>query len=720
MKKMKKSLQFFMSFVLALSFLIAPFPILKNSKNVSSAPLYDVQLIDKTLLNYITISTDGQTLSSEEIKSIDTNGDKKPDTSFVFANRTVTLTFDPLTYGYETDFDSSLFYTPTYIETTVTKLESQPNFPTTFTIDDIVYNYSIANDGKITIKHENKLLYTDSEFVEIIEETTTSRTFRFLTSYTLKPNAPSGTTFSFTPYSSATQYTINFERPIVNFKNEDVTLFTCKGLDIGDTPYTSSKIEKELSYENVKFQITNNNYTENNPIYFDINHDGFIYTFKLFSKTYGSDELLFVEYYDDQKIKNHQSLATILDEDGNVKVIPDVSPVYKYDGLAPNFNMFSIDFDIPGRYEISVYDETHRLNLKDKNFYTTSFYIKTSNLSGSHSAFENAYAIMQKYDDEGNLSDYIVSGSTQNSDVKITIKNLPYYFENDDVLKSFVPTEETPELVVVEFIETVFTSGVNDPVSTLYTADKIKEALNENSDFVIECKDDAFYQIFIYQYELKDGKYVRSLKNYYQQFTIVKEPKINFTVFKVDENNNRIEKPGTNQFETETERGSEPFKTTPKSYKINIDSWMNISRYFTAGIPSQKTYLLEKTYLNEYTIDYAMQAVKIARVEVGDGSGNKVKVLGVQFFGVGNINVEISVNSSTQNYTVKSGEVLTFEEYGTYTFTIEDSMGTVGAEVIKYPKPVNTSVVIMIGLIGVIVLAVVLFIISSRGKVKTR
>ena len=141
---------------------------------------------------------------------------------------------------------------------------------------------------------------------------------------------------------------------------------------------------------------------------------------------YDGEDLLFVNYYDDQKNKNFQSLATILNDDGTVKVVTDLSPVYKYDGAAPNFNMFSLDFTIPGRYELSIYDETHRLNLKDSNYYNTSFFIKTSDVIGSNAAFKNAYAIMQKYDDEGNLSDYIVSGSTQNNDVKVTIKNLAF------------------------------------------------------------------------------------------------------------------------------------------------------------------------------------------------------------------------------------------------------------------------------------------------------
>lgn len=727
MNKTKKSLKLFMSFVLALSFLVAPFSWSPKNQTASSEPSSDIQIIDNNMLNYVTISTDGQSLSAESIKTIDTNSDGKADTSYVFTNRSATLIFEPFTYGYEASFDSSNFYQPTYLDVEITKLESEPNFPANFEVNDNSYTYSISGDNKITITAPNNTSsFTESAFVSMLPDTSTTRTFRFITSYTLKSDAPNSA-FSFIPFNSranatkATQYTVNFERPIVNFKNDDVTLFTCKGLDIGNTPFTSAKIERELSYENVKFQITNNDYTENNPLYFDINHDGFIYTFKLFSKTYGSDELLFVEYYDEQKSKNKESLATVLDEEGNVKTIVDVSPVYKYDGATTNFNMFSIEFENPGRYEIFVYDETYRLKLKDNNFYSTSFYIKTNDSLTSHTAFENAYAIMQKYDDEGNLSDYIVSGSTQNSDVKVTLKNLDFYFEHDAVINSFTPTDAMPELNIIEIIETVYTGGLNEPVSTFYNIDEIKEMLSQSPDLVFECQKDAFYQIFIYQYEFKNGSYVKKPVNYYQQFTISKQPKIQFTYYIVDENNDRIQKPNSNQFETDVDKGDTPFTTVPKNYKINIDSKMNIVRYFSSSTPSKKTYPLNKTYLNEFTINYAMQSVKIEQIDIIDPDSDKVlKVLGVKFLGVGEIKVDVTVNSLTKTYTIQSGEILQFEDYGTYSFSIQDSMGTVGATVIKYTKPVSTSAILLIALVGVIVLAIVLFVISSRGKLKTR
>ncbi|MBR3885371.1 MAG: hypothetical protein IKJ33_02775 [Clostridia bacterium] len=723
MNKMNKILQVCMTFVLALTFLIAPFPH-KKDKNAVSAPSDDIQLIDDKISNFVTISTDGQTLTNEMLRHFDTDDDGKNDTSYVFTNRGATMVFEPLKYGYETSFDPAHFYLPTTESVSISKLESEEEFPNVFTYKEEEYSYTISSDDVISIRNsKTNSSFTGGEFVSITEETSTKRTFTFITSYTLKADAPN-TSFSFVPFDyitnsqKSTQYTINFERPIANFKNEDVTLFTCTGLDIGNTPYVNEKIEQELSYENLKFQITNNNYTETNPLYFDINHDGFVFTFKLFCKTFGADELLFVEYFDEQKEVNKKSLATKLDKNGNVIIDVD-SPVYKYDGATTNFNTFSIDFNKTGRYEIAVYDETYKLKLSDNNYYSTSFYIKTSDSSNANSAFENAYAIMQGYDENNNISNYIVTGSTQNQNVQVTLKNLSFYFENDEVINSFTPTESTPALNVVEFIKTTLTGSLNIPESTYYSVETLKKELEKSPDIKFECSDDAFYEFNIYQYQKNaDGSY--SIKNTtHYQFTIVKNPKISFTVFRVDENNDRIPIPGTDRFETEIKEGEVPYTTTPINYKINIDSEMEIVRFFSSNNPGQKTFSLGKTYLNEYTINYAMQAVKIEQVEIKEGDA-VLKVLGVRFQGVGDIDVEVTVNSAVQKFTVKNGETLQFENYGIYSFSIRDSMGTTGTLTIDYSKPVSMSAVILVVLLGVIVLAIALFVISSRGKMKTR
>lgn len=712
MSKLKKILLFCISGILAFSFLIAPFPPLK-SKVVTSAE--DIQLIDNNVLNYVTISTDGQQLTTNEIKSVDTDNDGKNDASYIFSNGTITLTFKPLSFNYKATLNDSNFYKTTKT-VTLNKDESSSQFPSEFTFENDTYSYQITQENKllITKKQQNVTITTsnsvgESDFIKM-EDTASTRTFTFTVSYTLKASAPNSTfTFSTSASNqslSSNNFTLNFERPVSDFRTDDVTMFTCVGLDVGLTPFVNAKIERELSYENVKLQLTNNNYTENNPLYFDINHNGFIYTFELYSKEIEGKNLLFIEYYDTQKPVNNTSLATKLNSEGDVDV-----PVYKYVGATTNFNMFSIDFKKTGRYEISVYDSTYVLGLKNNNFYQTSFYIKNS----ESSAFDNAYAIMQSYDDDGNFLDYIVSDSTQNSNVQITIKNLSYYFENDEAIKNFTPSETLPNLNVVEFIKTTLSGSLNIPESTFYTVDELKEAIETSQNFVIDCSEDAFYEVNIYQFD--ETTYQIKARHSYQ-FTIVKQPKISFTVYNVNEDNDPIIDPVSGKPKTVIHEADTPYVKVPETYKININSDMEISTFFTNPSTVTVTHL-EKTYLNEYTINYAMQAVKIEKVEIKEND-KVIECLGLQFFGVGDLTVEVTVNSATTTYTIKSGETLQFTDYGTYSVSIRDSMGTFGTEVFKYSKPVSVSAIILVVLVGIVILAIVLLVVSSRGKVKTR
>lgn len=709
MNKIKKFLLYCISGLLAFSFLISPFP-KSNQKVGSSVDIIESEIIDDNVLRYVTISTNGKTLTTNEIKTIDSDNDGRNDSSFIFANGTITLNLKPLQYNYKLTLDESYYYKET--ETVSLEKDTETgNFPLSFKFKGEDYSYTITAQNILNItSSQSPNPIGESDLIKM-NDTESTRTFTITTGYTLKADAPS-ISFKFIASTSNTkesnqQYVLNFERPVIDFRTDDVTMFTCVGLDVGSTPFINEKIERELSYENVKLQFTNNNYTENNPLYFDINHNGFVYTFKLYSKEISSNQYLFVEYYDEQKPVNNTSIATKINSNtGNIDI-----PVYKFEGETTNFNMFSIDFKKTGRYEISVYDETYNLGLKNNNYYSTSFYIKNN----ESSAFDNAYAIMQSYDDENNFLDYIVSESTQNTNVEITVKNLSYYFENDEAIKNFEPTETLSDLNVIEFIKTSLSGSLNIPESTFYSFSDLKKMLEKNQNFSIDCTEDAFYEIIIYQFDETDYS-IKARHSY--QFTIVKQPKISFTVYNVNEDNDPIYDPVTNRPKTIIHEADTPYTTVPEKYKLNINSDMEISTFFSSSATSTTTHL-KKTYLNEYTINYAMQAVKIDKVNV-TVDGKNVKALGLQFFGVGEIVAEITVNSATTTFTIKSGETLSFTEYGTYSVRITDSMGTVGIGVFKYEKPVSVSAIILISLVGIIALSVVLFIISSRGKIKTR
>lgn len=768
MKVSKRISLICMSFMLAFSFLVSFFPSMpKKSTNKASAAsttVSEIQLIDKNVFEYVTLSIAGKTLETDNIKSVDTNNDGKADTSYIITKDTTTISFKPLKYNYILAFESSLFYNNTFESDVIEKDQASSTFPSKFTVNDTEYNYQISGDGKISIYENNsRVNIGQSDLIKLVDIDENSKKFVFTKSYTLKSEA-TDTSFTFSVSSSnntnATTYKLNFVRPILDFETDDVTLFTCTGLDIGDEPFTNEKIQRELSYENVKLEFTNNNYTKTNPLYFNINHNGFIYTFKLYSE----NEYLFVEYYDEQRQgsnnaqKNHdQSLATILNENGSVK-----TPVYKI--LNGDFNKFSINFDTTGRYEIEVYDSTYLLlknqrqiieneiinekGEKEKetiiiepeenginyNYYSTSFYIKTKETAGnSSSAYDNAYVIMQSYEDvedentkttTRNLLDYIVSESTQNDSVQVTIKNLNYYFENDEFIKNFTPTETLKDLNIVEFTKATLPGSANLPVTTYYTLSDLKEMFSKQTSkdktLTINCTDDAVYEIVINRYTYNETTHkIEKIydDNHKYQFTIVKQPRTYYTVANVDEYNDPTE---INGEKNTLYYADTPYVTKPQSYKININKDMTFkSKFDSTPNDEYNSTVLSKTYLNEYTINYAMQAVKIEQVEFGDNSENKGK-LGINFLGVGDITVNITVNSVTTTYVVKSGETLAFEAYGIYTVSIEDSMGTVGTSIIDYSKPTSISAVILIVLVGIIALAVVLFILASRGKVKTR
>lgn len=777
MNKIKKCLLFCLSSVLSLTFLISSFPL--GNKNFSkytnnqtlaasseSSTTNKVQLIDNTVLNNVKISIDGKALNTENIKSVDKDGDGKVDTSYIIIKNTVTLSFEPLKYSYSAIFDEDKFYKKTIESNVLTRDAATNAFPTSFRIDETEYNYQISDkDGSISISKGSSSIVQGADFLEMAEVDGT-RQFIFTTEFTLKEDA-GDTSFVFSTSNtnastSTTSYSLNFLRPIQDFDTDAFVYFTFSGIDVGDSTYHKPLNKDESSYETMKIEFQNNDYTEDNPLYININHNGFIYTFNLYSKRIESVDYLFVEYYDEQRknnettLNNNKSLATKINTNsGSIDV-----PVFKYtDDETMDFNKFSIDFDKTGRYEIEIYDSTYLLlknqrqitetvitkedgtketvtnviepedNSYNYNYYSTSFYIKTKEdaSENSSSAYDNAYAIMQSYDDDGTLMDYIVSESTQNTNVKITVKNLSYYFDKDETISSIESEEELASLNVLKFTKTTLAGSTNIPEETYYSVSDIlkifDEDTNKDKNFTINCTDDAFYEIFIYRYHRSSSGTLVKISERKYQFTIVKQPKISFTVIEVNSDNDPIKDDSTGQYKTKLHEADTPYKTTPETYKININSNMNLSIFFSKDSTDISSIELKKTYLNEYTINYAMQAVlaeKIAIYKEGSNNQTELDVLGLRFYGVGDITVKVTYNSKTSTYNLASGSTLTFDDYGTYSVSIQDSMGTIGTYTFNYKKPVSVSAVIMIILVGVIALVVVLFVISSRGKVATR
>ena len=746
MKKFKNFIFSIMVTILSLSFLVSPYWLKNNQSHSTDAYELGKQLIDTQLSNYVTISTLGKQLADENIKSIDTNDDNKPDTSYIITNGNATINFKWQNFNFSAFFENNYFYksTKTIQTTNFVRDPITNNISGTFEIDNQNYRYTITtvslNEILTIYNSSNNMVVATSNVGDFItyENDNDNVTITFTTAYTLKATAPS-TTFTFYAYTSggitpSARYTLNFERPIADFKTTDVTWFTCVGLDIGNTPYSNSKLERELSYENVKLYLTNNDYTENNPLYFDINHNGFLYTFTLYSKSVETTpdnpvDFLFVEYYDTQKPSNNKSLATDLSSN-------PAKHVYKYIEDTDNFNEFMINFNKTGRYEISVYDSTYILGLNDCNYYSTSFYIKND----ESTAFDNAYAILQTYDEEGNPLDYVVSDSTQNSDVKVTVKNLLYYFDTDTNISSFSEDnnnvirdangKDDSKLTLVEFVKSILTGSSNIPSSQKYSKSELEEKLSSSQDFTLFCSDDAFFEVKIYRYSHSTSLdsenntihtyQVIETKTY--QFTIVKKPKISYSINITNEDGDQVIDPATGKPIKQIHEADTPYVIQHQDYSTNIKSKMNLTTsVLRAGEVQEAAVELSKTYVNKYYVEYAMQAVEIESVELkAEGSNNVLQQLNLKFNGIGDISVQVEYNGTTTNYSLQSGDILSFTSYGVYTVTMTDSMGTTTTDTFNYAKPVSISSLLLIGLVGVVVLVVALFIISSRGKVQTR
>ena len=719
MKKLKKII----SFCLILVFALPVFLINLGTKDKAFAAA------PKNL--YATISVSGQVLNEEMLQVID-------DVTYVVTNSATTITFQYLNYNYMVELSDPNNFHATTVDIVLEKDTDTGLFPTIFEIDDKPYQYQIVDGAIIIYDTINNIgagaipvLHSNNGDLLSYTETADTLTISIIKSYTLDESSPNST-ISYTVYRHETEVSgesnendpivVRFERPVVNFNSDDAISFECVGLDVGADPFIDTKIPREHSYANVKLSFTNNDYTENNPLYFDINHNGFIYTYKLYSKNIATKDLLFVEYYDEQRPKNNKSLATELFANGEIK-----SAVYKYVGATENFNEFLINFNRTGRYEVSVYDSTYILGLTNNNFYSTSFYIK--NESAENTAFENVYVIFQTLEDDGTPIDYVVSESTLNSDVQITIKNLPFYFEKDTVVQD--------DHIVLDYTVTTFGGSSNIPTTTYYTKAELEEMLNEDGDLIMIVKADAFYELKLSQYHIDNpgdapvkGGVIRDpntgdiIKSYEQNynFSVVKAPKTSFTKYKVND-----------EYEVEYDANGNP-KTTTKEAEIpyrvvrdyenyrNIKSKLNMLYEFKTDTVARTEVTLDKANINQYYIDYAMQEVMVEEFDVYNEDKKVADQLNLRFLGIGEIIVTIKFNGKTTTTTLnnETGYTLSFYEYGVYTVSFTDEMGTLGTGEFNYEKPPNTSSTLLIVFSGILVGGIVAFIVVSRGKMKTR
>ncbi len=672
-------------------------------QNPSSSPVKAAPL-EQNIFDIISITKENQVITEENLLKI--NNEK-----YITTNGSLSIHISPLEreYNITTTLDNFEILTD---EINLTKNAETNTYPGQFDYNGKTYylSYSTGISSKIlyiytsrpspSVRPVLQLNITDSgspvsnSIASATENTEqTQITISLTTCYTWRSSA-SDTTFSVV--SGTYNETLNLLRPKVNFANASNPIIMFDTFEVDDlgTPYPKvDTIEREQQFNNVQIDFIDNSYTENNPLYFNINYNGFIYNFKMYSKVYEENRLLFVNYIDENIKKYNEAnqgsteiserseityLATLLDAAENLNNITNADE-----------NNLSLLFNKTGRYEIEFYDSTYVCKMNNPNYYSTSFYI----VDETATTFENIYMIAQTLDDEHNPIEYIVSTSTLNNSAKVTVKNLTN-LESSESLDQIIDK--------VEVIKAIFGASDNEPIHTFYSVEEILTMLDENGDLNFTFDDDAYYQVHIYP---KDT----SLEEKMYSFTIVKQAKTSMTI-----DNEKFE-------------ATEPYKSIFKDYISFIPSQMSIQIKFTTT-PSSENTTLSKIYINEYSIMYGMQRVDVIRkpsVSI-DGEGKEVVVTGsmtIEFYGVGDMIVNVQFNGKTTTYELNSEEnnnSLTFAEYGTYNFHLVDSMGTVKDVTFNLEKSLNVSAIVLIVLSSVIALAIILFILIARAKVKTR
>lgn len=712
MKFLKKSLLIAMFILMSVCF----------TKTAPATTVADGVVLDKAVFDYVSISKYGQALTTDNFKNFGNY-------SYIITNDSLTINFQPFTFeyqvnleGYETDFIASSTIVQIEYDDTLEAYANHFYVYDAKSQTDVVYYYKVnETTGVLNIyKVDPSTNSTASPIISssrsnLFSYSEENHTITIVNSYTLKSNSGDAFfNFSVRATTGGTRsFSIGFLRPVVEFANantENLVEFTCKGIDAGEDGFVNELIQKELTYNSVQIEFLNNNYTEHNQLYFNINYNGFIYNFELYSKIYDETSLLFVNYLDPEKESNNKYLATGLYLDDSDEPVLDTSnKVYTYNGDSNIFNTFSMIFDKTGRYEIEIYDSTYLLGINQPNYYVTSFYISDE----TKSSFDNIYIISQTQDNDGNDIEYIVSTSTLNNNVKTTIKNLNNL--GTDANGKAIALGDVIEKIEIK--KTTFGGSTNIPTYTDYSPEEVLDLLVDG-DFVLYFSDDAYYEVNVY----KKGNLAVS---HYYEFTIVKHAKTTFTIPLVDEDGEPIFDENGKQ-KSETYEASTSFKTETKTYSKNILSSIDLKiEYSMSSLPHSTT--LDKTYINKYTISYAVQKVSMEQYaptedEIEDGKYIKTSIY-IDFKGIGDITVTVTCNGTETVYHLnyeKRNYRLELADYGTYTVHMVDAMGTETTQVFEHKKELNTSAMLLIILTCVIVLVIVIFILIARAKVPTR
>lgn len=574
----------------------------------------------------------------------------------------------------------------------------------TFSFDEIKYKYYYSiNSGKLylyssstmyqsTLKHT--IVQENLEFGFflkprlITDENGSAKTvydFKYISYITCTLDSPETVLTLNVNDGGNRTYNFKFLKPITKFANqqEPIINFLCKGQDAGSniTGYSPTWLPSERTYQSVTIKFFKN-YTEENPLFFNINFNGFVYYYQIY-------------------IKNNLLVFKYIDQDNSSEKLYNI-----FNNQLSKTSSFDIEFNKIGRYEIELYDLTYDTaltkeeNIKNfANYYSTSFYIYDSSKT-----FENIYVVSQSYENNQPI-DYLVSNNSQtatvNNDIRVTFKNL-YNLSSDNFKK-----------VKIEIIKTLFTGSINSQTTIYdYTNSFMNECFENKSDFYINFTEDARYKINVYY----DNNPTAIISCSYE---VVKLPK---TIFQVGNE-------GDPYYDKYVE--TKPYTKTEKIYNVPLTSQISLNiSYFDINndktIENQENSTFEKIYINQFKIFFGIAEVKVYRYTrmVKEGGEDKpASTLDIKIDAVGKINVTISKDGniiSRQSFSEFENRVLTFSEFGEYSIHVVDEMGTTASASFSYQKGMNTSAIALIVLSSVLVLAIVIFVLRSRSKIATR
>lgn len=615
----------------------------------------------------------------------------------IISNNSISFSFNVFAYNYNfsdmliedySDFNSSFnlsFSESVSLENNTGEFEIKYQDATT------IYYYTISQNELLIYTSPSKLPTSlkcsviDNNLKFGIKYDSLTKQITYITNITYTyPEEENTLKFSVNNWQ---HFEFNMVKPVTKFSNQEepVVMFNCTQNADDLEGYKPTWLPSERTYQSVTVKFFRN-YTELNPLFFNINFNGFTYYYKIYTK----DGLVFLQYIDD----------------------PNSTKSYEiYNNQLSTDNTLDIKFSEIGRYEIELYDLTYNTELSQEenyqnfaNYYRTSFYIYDSTKS-----YENIYVVAESYVNE-QPTEYIVSGSSEtaatlNNDIRATFKNINFLSENDF------------KKITIKLSKTLFTGGDIYTEESFYTHEdiKLKNCYENYEEFYLDFVDDARYLIEIY-YNYNYNNPSNSNPFFSTSYQVVKQPK---TTFEVGEQ-------GDSYHDLYTE--SKPYTKTEKEYEVPLYSQIMLEIFYKRAQDETievSNSIFTKEHVNKFKIFFGVSQVDIyrfARMISENGETKQASTLDIQINGVGRITATVTYNGEKTEFIFEDHEesILSFSNFGTYEIYVVDEMGTIKSASFNYQKTLNTSAILLIALSSILVLGVVIFIMRSRAKVATR